>query len=133
MRQRSLFLVFHCFFFLFCFLVFTTFSLYHSRSITRNLCCGKHFSLGMYDRHISNFFDYLFYQYCLSFLPINTISISVLFPLDRYFIFNAKIGIRRIIKIVNQTEEKEAPDSSFALIRALQCCISFFSRDFLLF
>ena len=33
------------------------------------------------------------------------------------------------IKIVNQTKEKEAPDSSFALIRALQCCISFFSRE----
>ena len=29
-----------------------------------------------------------------------------------------------LIKIVNQTKEKEAPDSSFALIRALQCCIS---------
>ena len=42
---------------------------------------------------------------------------------------SAKIGIRRIIKIVNQTKEKEAPDSSFALIRALQCCISFFSRE----
>ena len=36
---------------------------------------------------------------------------------------------RKILKIVNQTKEKEAPDSSFALIRALQCCISFFSRE----